>query len=119
MKQHRTRVPLDDEHAGERHNLMNRSFKPLLETAGLPQSTRFHDLRHTAASLLFSQGTHPKLVQEALGHSTIAVTLDVYSHMMPGMGNQVVVTVLTARFIVGDPPSGTRHARRSPERLGR
>ena len=73
-----------------RHNLMNRSFKPLLQKAGLPQSTRFHDLRHTAASLLFSQGTHPKLVQEALGHSTIAVTLDVYSHMIPGMGDQVV-----------------------------
>ncbi len=73
-----------------RHNLMNRSFKPLLEKAGLPQSTRFHDLRHTAASLLFSRGTHPKLVQEALGHSTIAVTLDVYSHMIPGMGDQVV-----------------------------
>jgi len=73
-----------------RHNLMNRSFKPLLEKAGLPQSTRFHDLRHTAASLLFSQGTHPKLVQEALGHSTIAVTMDVYSHMIPSMGDQVV-----------------------------
>jgi integrase len=73
-----------------RHNLMNRSFKPLLEKSGLPRSTRFHDLRHTAASLLFSQGTHPKLVQEALGHSTITVTLDVYSHMIPGMGDQVV-----------------------------
>jgi integrase len=73
-----------------RHNLMNRSFKPLLEKADLPRSTRFHDLRHTAASLLFSQGTHPKLVQEVLGHSTIAVTLDVYSHMIPGMGDQVV-----------------------------
>jgi integrase len=60
------------------------------QKAGLPQSTRFHDLRHTAASLLFSQGTHPKLVQEALGHSTIAVTMDVYSHMSPGMGDQVV-----------------------------
>jgi integrase len=76
-----------------RHNLMNRSFKPLLEKAGLPRSTRFHDLRHTAASLLFSQGTHPKLVQEALGHSTIAVTLDVYSHMIPGMGDQVVTAM--------------------------
>jgi len=73
-----------------RHNVMNRSFKPLLEKSGLPQSTRFHDLRHTAASLLFSQGTHPKLVQEALGHATIAVTLDVYSHMIPGMGDKVV-----------------------------
>jgi integrase len=73
-----------------RHNVMTRSFKPLLEKAGLPRSTRFHDLRHTVASLLFSQGTHPKYVQELLGHSTIAVTLDVYSHMIPGMGDHVV-----------------------------
>lgn len=73
-----------------RHNVINRSFKPLLKRSGLPQSTRFHDLRHTAASLLFSQGTHPKLVQETLGHSSIAVTLDVYSHMIPGMGDKVV-----------------------------
>jgi integrase len=43
------------------------------------------DLRHTAASLLFSQKTHPKIVQEVLGHSTVAITLDVYSHMLPGM----------------------------------
>jgi hypothetical protein len=60
-------------------NLRNRSFKPLLKRAGLPDIC-FHDLRHTCATLLLSQGTHPKLVQELLGHATIAMTLDTYSH---------------------------------------
>lgn len=46
----------------QRHNLVARSFKPLLDKAGLPRTFRFHDLRHTAVSLLFSQGTHPKIV---------------------------------------------------------
>ena len=43
---------------------------------------RFHDLRHTAASLLRSAGVHPKVVQERLGHSTASITLDVYSHVL-------------------------------------
>ena len=68
-------------------NLTNRSFKPLLKHAGLPD-IRFHDLRHTCATLLLSKGVHPKLVQELLGHSTIAITLDTYSHVLPGIGNQ-------------------------------
>lgn len=46
---------------------------------------RFHDLRHTCASLLFSAGVHPKVVQELLGHKSIKVTLDTYSHMLPNM----------------------------------
>jgi integrase len=68
-------------------NLVNRSFKPLLEKAGLPE-IRFHDLRHTCATLLLSRGVHPKLVQELLGHATIAMTLDTYSHYLPSMGDQ-------------------------------
>jgi integrase len=76
-----------------RNNLVRRSFKPLLEKAGLPRTFRFHDLRHTAASILFSQRTHPKIVQELLGHATIAVTLDVYSHMIPGMSAQAARTM--------------------------
>jgi integrase len=70
-------------------NLRNRSFKPLLKHAGLPDIC-FHDLRHTCATLLLSQGTHPKLVQELLGHATIAMTLDTYSHFLPSMGDQTV-----------------------------
>jgi integrase len=57
-------------------------FKPLLKRAGLP-AIRFHDLRHTSATLLLSAGVHPKVVQERLGHSQISVTLDIYSHVLP------------------------------------
>jgi integrase len=69
-----------------RHNLNSRSFKPLLERAGLPE-IRSHDLRHTCATLLLSRDVHPKFVQELLGHATIAITLDTYSHVLPGMGD--------------------------------
>jgi integrase len=68
----------------EKGNVDRRSFKPLLKRAGLP-SIRLHDLRHTAATLLLSLGEHPKVVQERLGHATISVTMDVYSHVMPDM----------------------------------
>jgi integrase len=59
-------------------------LKALLKKAGLPE-IRFHDLRHSAATLLLSVGVHPKVVQEILGHSQISVTMDVYSHVLPGM----------------------------------
>jgi integrase len=64
-------------------------FKRLLIRAGLPEETRFHDLRHTCATLLLSQGTHPKMVQDLLGHATISITLDTYSHVLPNMQEQV------------------------------
>jgi integrase len=59
-------------------------FKPMLKRAKLP-SIRFHDLRHTSATLLLSAGVHPKVVQERLGHSQISITLDTYSHVLPTM----------------------------------
>jgi len=68
-------------------NLRNRSFVPLLRRADLPRIT-FHDLRHTCASLLFQKNVHPKFVQELLGHASVAITLDTYSHMLPGMGGE-------------------------------
>lgn len=61
------------------------AFKAFLVRAGLPD-IRFHDLRHTCATLLFSKGVHPKVVQELLGHATVNITLDTYSHVLPGMG---------------------------------
>ena len=68
-------------------NLRQRSFIPLLKRAGLPQIT-FHDLRHTCASLLFQQNVHPNFVQHLLGHASVAITLERYSHMLPGMGGE-------------------------------
>ncbi len=59
-------------------------FAPLLAKAKLPHM-RFHDLRHTSATLLLSAGVHPKVVQERLGHSQISVTMDTYSHVLPTM----------------------------------
>ncbi len=59
--------------------------KPLREQAGLPETTRFYDLRHTFATLMLEQGENPKVVQEILGHSQITHTMDTYSHVTPNM----------------------------------
>jgi integrase len=69
---------------------LNRTFKATLQRAGLPKSTRFHDLRHTCATLLLKQGVNPKFVQELLGHADISLTLNVYSHVLPDMGDATV-----------------------------
>lgn len=65
-------------------------FKRALKTAGLPPEFRFHDLRHTCATLLLSMGAAPKVVQELLGHSSIRTTLDLYGHVIPGMAESVM-----------------------------
>ena len=61
----------------------------LLERAGLPH-IRFHDLRHSAATLLMSQGVHPKVVQEFLGYSTITIMMETYSHVLPSMQQDAI-----------------------------
>ncbi|MBA3490530.1 MAG: tyrosine-type recombinase/integrase [Rubrobacteraceae bacterium] len=71
-------------------------FKPLLSKVGLPHSVRLHDLRHTCATLLLSRGVHPKFVQELLGHATISITLDTYSHVLPSMGGQTAAAMEAA-----------------------
>ena len=65
-------------------SLVTRSFRPLLEAAGIRQ-IRFHDLRLSAATLLLGAGIHPKIVAEMLGHSSVQLTLDTYSHITPTM----------------------------------
>lgn len=64
-------------------------FKPLLKRAGLP-TVRFHDLRHTCATLLLGRNVNPKIVSEMLGHATIDITLDTYSHVLPSMQSEAV-----------------------------
>jgi integrase len=66
---------------------LQRHFKGALKRVGLPGTTRFHDLRHTCATLLLKQGVHVKYVQELLGHADISLTLNVYSHVLPDMGD--------------------------------
>jgi integrase len=69
-------------------NNLIRDFKNETRKAGLP-IIRFHDLRHTCATILFQKDVHPKKVQELLGHSSITVTLDRYSHLIQGVDNQI------------------------------
>src|SRR5215208_2203165 len=65
-------------------DLQQRHFKPLLKGAGLPD-IRMYDLRHTCATLLLAANVPAKVVQERLGHSSISITLDCYSHVLPDM----------------------------------
>jgi integrase len=71
-------------HPLDRRNVTTHRFKPLLKEAGLPQ-IRFHDLRHTCATLLLTKNVNPKVVSEMLGHASVAITLDTYSHVLPIM----------------------------------
>ena len=76
----------------EQGNILRRSFWPLLEKACIPR-IRFHDLRHTCATLLLQQDIHPKVVCELLGHSNIKITLDTYSHVLPDMQQQATAAM--------------------------
>ena len=67
-----------------RPNTVTRAWKTLAARAGL-KAIRLHDARHTHASIMLKQGIHPKIVQERLGHSSIQITLDTYSHVAPGL----------------------------------
>jgi integrase len=68
------------------------ALKVALSRAGLPR-IRVHDLRHTTASVLLEAGTHPKLVQDLLGHSTVALTLNTYSHFTSGLSREAARTM--------------------------
>src|SRR6266487_4527422 len=70
-------------------NFLRREFYPLLKKASLPRM-RFHDFRHSAATLLLGMGVHPKIVSELLGHTQIGITLDLYSHVTATMQRDAV-----------------------------
>jgi integrase len=65
-------------------NSLTHEFVRFIAGTALPR-VRFHDLRHSHATHLLASGVHPKIAQERLGHATVAITLDLYSHVLPGM----------------------------------
>ena len=73
-------------------------FERLVARAGLPR-IRFHDLRHTHASLALTAGVHPKVVSERLGHADIALTLNTYSHAIPAL--QETAATIVANLVLG------------------
>ena len=81
------------------HNLGQRNFKSVLKRAGLP-NLRLYDLRHTMATLLLIAGENPKVVSERLGHASITLTLDTYSHVLPTM--QKAAAEKLERLMIGD-----------------
>ena len=98
-------TPLDTQ------NVVNRHFKPLLRRAGLPD-IRFHDLRHTCATLLARKNVNPKIVQDTLGHASLSMTLGIYSHVQAAMKDEAAALTVRAdagafrRFQKGEACSG-------------
>ena len=86
-----TGAPLDG------RDIIRSWFRRLLAKAGLPP-IRMHDLRHSHASIALALGVHPKVIQEALGHSTIAVTLDLYSPVVPSLQREAAKEMAEALF---------------------
>jgi len=78
------RVP-EDRKPLRNSNFYPRIFKPAIRAAGIERHVRFHDLRHTCAALLISQGAHPRALMERLGHSSVTTSLDTYGHLLPSL----------------------------------
>jgi integrase len=78
-------------------HLFSRWFDRHVRAAGLPR-VRFHDLRHGHATLALEAGIHPKIVSERLGHASIAITLDTYSHVMAGVREEAAEKVAALVF---------------------
>ena len=87
-----------------RSTMYKQGFLPAIRRSGVPR-IRFHDFRHTYASLLIAQGEHPKYIQMQLGHSSIKITMDVYGHLLEKVN--VKSANRLARTVFGDVPDGT------------
>ncbi len=87
------------------------AFQGLLAAAALPR-IRLHDLRHTMATLMLAQGEHPKIVSERLGHATVGITLDTYSHVLPGLqaaaADRLAVALGATRRLPADLPDSDK-----------
>jgi integrase len=81
-----------------KNNIVRRNFKQILQAAELPLSIRLYDLRHTCATLLLQAGENPKIVSERLGHASVVITLDVYSHVLPHMQESATMKLESILF---------------------
>ncbi len=101
-------------------NFYTHHFKPPVRQAGLPETLRFHDLRHSFAGFLIAEGAHPRAIMERMGHSSITVTLNTYGHILPGLEEQLTEALDTrgrgARTAAGSGGSRVGHARVTPLR---
>jgi integrase len=79
-------------HARVSYQSQQRSFAPLPKRAKL-SAVRFHELRHTRATLLLENNINPKIVSETLGHSSVSITLDTYSHVLPDMQESTAIAL--------------------------
>jgi integrase len=84
-------------------DMISKDFCALVRKAGLPHLT-FHGLRHAHATLFLVAGVNPKVVSERLGHSNIAITMDIYSHVIPGLQEEAAL-LLDQRLVIKRPPS--------------
>jgi integrase len=91
--------PNKDGKPRDRHNLVSRDFSETLKRAGL-RTIKFHCLRHTFASIAISAGMDPKALQQVMGHSSIIVTMDIYSHLFPGSYDRPMA-IMEERFSPG------------------
>ena len=71
-------------------NTVSKKFSELVKKAGIPP-VRLHDLRHTHATLMLKEGAHPKVVRERLGHASVVISLDTYSHVLPGLQEEAAL----------------------------
>jgi integrase len=78
---------------------VSKAFRARVKKTGLPQ-IHLHDLRHTHATLALAAGVHPKVVSDRLGHATVAITLDIYSHVIPALSEEAAATV--AALVMGE-----------------
>jgi len=85
-------------------DVITRRFKTLVSRSDLPTLRGPHDLRHTWASLALAAGVHPKVVSDRLGHSTISITIDTYSHAIPTLDADAAATVASQLFSTSENP---------------
>ncbi len=88
-------------------NSVTHGFIKIVRRAGL-HGIRLHDLRHTHASLMLRQGVHPKIVSERLGHSTVGITLDTYSHVTPGLQESAAMRFEEGLSVASTNPVGEK-----------